>query len=89
MSEKKDNRPSHRAFQVIKISKDKGKWREIGAGWLHTDMAGMTVKLDAMPVNGEVILRAIDWDAGEEAEPELADGQAAELAKYAAETPAE
>ena len=51
-------------------------------------MAGMTIKLDAMPIDGEVILRAIDWDAGEEAEPELADGQGAELAKYA-ETPTE
>lgn len=78
MNDKKDNRPSHRAYQVIKISKDKAKWREIGAGWLHSDMTGLTIKLDSMPVDGEIVMRSIDWDADKDEAPDDATQHAAE-----------
>ena len=68
MSKQTDTRPSHRAYQVISIAKDKSKWREIGAGWLHRDMAGMNIKLDSVPVDGEIVVRAINWDAAEDGE---------------------
>lgn len=67
-----DNRPSHRAYQVIRIAKDKTKWREIGAGWLHRDMSGMNIRLDSVPVDGEIVIRAIDWNADTDEAPEQA-----------------
>lgn len=76
-NEQSDNRPSHRAYQVIKIAKDKAKWREIGAGWLHRDMSGMNIKLDSLPVNGEIVIRSINWDAESEEAPQVADTEEA------------
>lgn len=70
------NRPSHRAYQVTSIAKDKTKWREIGAGWLHRDMAGMNIKLDSIPTDGEIVMRSINWDADKEEAPELLDDAA-------------
>lgn len=76
MNKQTDNRPSHRAYQVISIAKDKTKWREIGAGWLHRDMAGMNIKLDSIPVDGEIVLRSINWNPDTDEAPEQAENAA-------------
>jgi hypothetical protein len=50
--------PTHRAFVVTeRKGLDKGNWREIGAAWAHDDGKGFSVKLDALPLSGEVVLR--------------------------------
>ena len=64
-------RPTHRAYVVKEqANSDKGRWVEIGAGWLHQDGKGFRIKLDACPTNGEPIeCRLIDWkkiDAGQQ-----------------------
>lgn len=32
-------------------------WQKLGAGWHHRDGKGLTVQLDAMPIDGRVVLR--------------------------------
>ena len=50
--------PTHRAYTVTeRKGSDKGTWREIGAAWPHDDGMGFTLKLDALPVHGEIVLR--------------------------------
>jgi hypothetical protein len=51
--------PSHVAYTVIsKEAKDeKGYWLKIGAAWPHKNGEGFTLKLDALPLNGEIVLR--------------------------------
>ena len=50
--------PSHRAYTVAeRKGSSTGSWREIGAAWRHEDGFGLTIKLDAFPANGEIVLR--------------------------------
>lgn len=68
MSENKGTRPTHRAY----VAKENSRWIEIGAAWVHKDGKGFRVKLDAIPVDGQIECRVIDWKAKEDgrAEPE-------------------
>lgn len=54
--EKADKRPTHRAYVVIG-SGEASIWREIGVGWKHSDARGINIKLDAVPVDGSLVLR--------------------------------
>lgn len=51
--------PNLIAYTVSKSdrSDDKGFWTRIGAGWSHKDGDGMTIKLEALPLHGEIVLR--------------------------------
>jgi hypothetical protein len=53
MSEK-NTRPDMKAFVVTK-SGEKSFWNEIGAAW-KTKNGGYSIKLHAVPVNGEIVL---------------------------------
>lgn len=69
--EKSDRRPSHRAYVVVGNGEN-SIWREIGAGWIHADTRGLSVKLDAVPITGSLVLRerrADDEDGPEREEP--------------------
>ena len=55
-SDKTDKRPTHRAYLVIG-SGEVSRWTPIGAAWRHADGRGLNVKLDALPVDGSVVLR--------------------------------
>lgn len=59
MTDDKTNQPSHIAYQVRegKDREDKSHFNRIGAAWPHQDGQGITVELDAVPVNGRVVLR--------------------------------
>ena len=53
-----DNRPSHDAFVVInRGNRENATWLRCGAAWGHEDGEGFTVQLDAMPVDGSLVLR--------------------------------
>ena len=58
------NKPTHTAFTVrdYKTSdgKDKGRWLEIGAAWVHKDGKGFDLLLDAVPVGGRLVIRTIE-----------------------------
>ncbi len=51
--------PEYRAFTVRKASDEakKDTWTAIGAAWPHRDGKGIDVILDALPLDGHVVLR--------------------------------
>lgn len=51
--------PSLYAYTVTKTNRpdDKGYWLKIGAAWPHKSGTGFTIKLDALPLAGEIVLR--------------------------------
>ena len=56
----KSRKPSHIAYAVREYQGeggDKSAWREIGAVWTHKDGRGFDVHLEAVPVNGRLVLR--------------------------------
>ena len=36
---------------------DKGFWTQIGAAWQHDDGEGFNLKLNALPIDGQIVLR--------------------------------
>lgn len=52
-------KPTHTAYTVRpgKSETNKGFWTRIGSVWTHKDSDGFTVRLDALPVNGELVIR--------------------------------
>ncbi len=60
MSETAKKKPTHTAYSVRNFQKDgedDASWSRIGVGFLHRDGKGIDVVLDAVPVNGRVVLR--------------------------------
>ena len=55
------NQPTYRAYQVEDggpgDDTSKGHWTEIGAAWPHKDGKGFSIKLQALPVDGRIVLR--------------------------------
>ncbi len=43
-------------FTIVKGSNDKNHWIKIGAAWVNKDRS-LNVRLDALPVNGELQIR--------------------------------
>lgn len=52
-------KPEYEVFQVLETSKDKSYWNRIGAAWVHEDGDGLSVTLNAMPLDGRIIIRAL------------------------------
>jgi hypothetical protein len=50
--------PTHAIWQVIG-EKPKAKWIRVGAGWANKDGLGISLKFDAYPVVGRVLVRAV------------------------------
>lgn len=58
--ETKSSRPTHTAFTVKNFGSagaDKARWLEIGVAWEHKDGKGFDITLQAVPVDGRVVLR--------------------------------
>lgn len=53
------NPPSHRLYNVTGDA-DQARWTEIGAAWLTKDGKGYTISLNAIPLNGRVVMRLND-----------------------------
>lgn len=51
------NRPTHRAYAVEKFGEGKSHWTDIGAAWPHKDGKGFNVKLNLVPLSGEIVIR--------------------------------
>ena len=49
--------PSHIAFQVREGKDDNSFWTRIGVAWATKDGKGYTLQLDAVPLDGKVVLR--------------------------------
>ena len=48
--------PTHFAYQVSKGGQ-RSFWTRIGIAWVHKDGKGYNIKLDSLPIDGNVILR--------------------------------
>lgn len=52
------NQPTHRVY-VVKGDGENARWTPIGAAWANKDGKGFSVRLDAAPVTGRVVMRVI------------------------------
>jgi hypothetical protein len=55
--------PTHRAFTVLPRKGDDGKddnfWLNIGSVFAHADGRGFNIVLEALPIDGKLVLREI------------------------------
>lgn len=56
-------RPTHIIWQVIGEG-DKGHWTRIGAAWPNSDGKGFSLKFDAFPLAGRIVLREHEQNEG-------------------------
>lgn len=56
MTEKTNRSPSHRVY-TVKGSDKHSRWVEIGAAWINADAQGFTIVLDALPIDGRLVVR--------------------------------
>ena len=59
MSDTNQNRPSHRLF-TVNGDGDNARWTDIGVAWATRDGKGFTLNLNALPINGCVVMRVND-----------------------------
>ena len=66
--------PTHRCYTVIKRSQDTDKkgeqngnefWLNIGVAFAHEDGKGFNILLQAMPLDGKIVLRDYKEEKGE------------------------
>ncbi len=64
-------KPNLYAYTVKDRGKDqKAIWTRIGAAWPHKDTNGLTIELDALPLDGRIVLvEPKADDAARESEP--------------------
>ena len=66
------------AYTVEENRKTKATyWTRIGVGWFHRNGEGFTVKLSALPLNGEIVFRKPQPDdqAAQGEQPEAIEGE--------------
>ena len=64
------------AYTIEKVGK-RNYWTRIGVGWFHRNGEGFTVKLSALPLNGEIVFRkpqAADQQADQGEQVEATEG---------------
>jgi hypothetical protein len=52
-----DQQPMYRAYTIIDREKDTPFWLNIGVAFAHKDTKGLNVMLQALPLNGKLVLR--------------------------------
>jgi hypothetical protein len=61
--------PTYQAYTVLKREGQDDFWLNIGAAWMHQDGDGYNVILQALPIDGKIVLRPPKADPkGENAE---------------------
>jgi hypothetical protein len=53
------NLPSHRLF-TVNGDGDQARWTDIGVAWATRDGKGFTLSLNALPLNGRVVMRVAE-----------------------------
>lgn len=53
-------RPSHIAYQVQDSKEGKSYWNRVGVAWTTKDGKGFSIQLNALPLDGRIILREPD-----------------------------
>jgi len=54
---------THRAYTVIKREGEDDYWLPIGAAFAHRDGKGFNITLQALPIDGKIVLRIPSDDA--------------------------
>jgi len=49
--------PTYQAYTVVKREGQDDFWLNIGAAWMHQDGEGFNVILQALPIDGKIVLR--------------------------------
>jgi len=57
-TKKNGNAPTYIAYQVRDREGEKGFFTRIGAAWIHKDGKGFNIQLEAVPLDGKVVLRS-------------------------------
>ena len=60
-----DRNPTHAVYQVTGEGKTTS-WTRIGAAWPHKDGQGFNLAIDAVPLRGRIVIRAITEKASAE-----------------------
>ena len=60
---KTHRKPTHRLY-CVRGDGDASYWTPIGSAWPNKDGLGFSLSIDAVPVGGRVVLRAIRERAG-------------------------
>ncbi len=55
--------PTYQAYTVVKREGQDDFWLNIGAAFMHQDGEGFNVVLQALPLNGKIVLRPPKTDA--------------------------
>jgi hypothetical protein len=58
--------PTYQAYTVVKREGQDDFWLNIGAAFMHQDGDGFNVVLQALPLNGKIVLRPPKADAKDE-----------------------
>ena len=70
MAEKEQPRqPTHRAYSVIRREGQDDYWLNIGLAFSHKDGDGFNIILQAFPLDGKIVCRAIGDEEPAEATP--------------------
>jgi len=54
------SKPTHTAYQVREFEsggEKRSSWTAIGSAWSHPDGEGFNIRLHAMPIDGNIVLR--------------------------------
>jgi len=63
MTTETKQQPTHRLY-TVKGEGQKSRWIEIGAAWPNQDGGGFSLKLDAIPIDGRIVMRAPKTENG-------------------------
>jgi len=64
------NKPTLYAYAVKDRRRNKKSiWTRIGAAWSHEQGRGLTIELDALPIDGRIVLMEPKPEDAEDAEP--------------------
>src|SRR5579863_2533772 len=59
-------RPTHRAYSVIKREGQEDNWLNLGLAFPHKDGKGLNIVLQAYPLDGKIVCREITDDEPEQ-----------------------
>ncbi len=49
-------KPTHRIY-IVTGEGEKSSWRPIGSAWAHKDGQGFAINVDALPLQGRIVMR--------------------------------
>ena len=61
-----NQQPNYRAYTVVKREGQEDFWLAIGAAFMHQDGDGYNIVLQALPIDGKVVLRLPKEDKGDQ-----------------------